>query len=126
MYRFVPAALALAGVCALAATVPAQALAAPVTEVFSTKPAVVKQQTSIEITRSDLVSQDARIALLSRIEDAAFAVCQAQPPGGPEPTVTVEQARCRRDAIARTAWQVHDPELWAMAQDRVRALSPGF
>ncbi len=124
MYRIAPAALALAAAFALAPTPAARALAAPVREVFTPETGITIQRTNIEVTMADLVSQDARLALLARIEHAAAAVCQAKPPGGPEPVISSDQARCERWAIGRTAYQVHDPELWAMAVARVRAMAP--
>jgi UrcA family protein len=124
MYRIATAALALAAAFALAPTPAARALADPVREVFTPKTAIQIQQTSLQVSRADFASQETRIALLGRIEDAAAAVCQAKPPSGPEPTVSWEQAVCRRAVIARTAWRLHDPELWSLTDARVRTLWP--
>ena len=124
MHRIVPAALALAAAFVLAPTPSARALAGSVRDVFTPKTAIQIQQTGLDVSGLDRSTREGRIALLDRIEDAAKAVCQARPPSGPEPRLSFEAAQCQREAIARTAWRLHDPELSALAATRVRALGP--
>ena len=126
MIRVIPAACALAGLFVAAPTPSAHAVAAPVREVFTPRGDVVIQQTSLDVSGLDSLSGADRTAVLGRIEDAAEAVCQARPPGGPERRPMAEQVECRRQAMARAAFQLHDPQLWAMAVTRVRALGPGW
>ncbi len=124
MIRIIPAACALAGLFVAAPAPSAQALAEPVREVFTPRDGVVIQQTSLEVSGPDLSEAASRTAVLGRIEAAAEAVCQARPPGGPEPRASAEQVECRRQAMARAVFQLHDPQLWAMAVMRSRQVEP--
>jgi UrcA family protein len=126
MIRAFPLGLALTALFAAAPAPPAHAQAPPVRELFSKDSGKVVQQTRLDASGLDLSRDQDIQTLMERIEDAARAVCEARPPGGPEPWVTPEQIQCRRQVMGETAYKFHNPQLWALAVEQVRALGPSF